>query len=331
MRRRIVWICGLLLLGGLVGCGAAPDGSAAPPADEAVSMSPISDDAGAIVDAPDEDLTWEMATTAADGPSPPPESDSSYDAGFSLAAPSDAPASANEDWPMSAPRHAPYGARSTRSAPVEIADPVLAETVAAPGPTPVRPTESVAHVDEIVSRLDYGTVGFYTPTELPWGQTFVQEIVLSPRDTPQELRTAMSNPTAPAEFSRLQIAPRMEARLTGSGFEIEPLSEPLQAITSHRPTKWRFKLTPVKSGPQELHLSLLAHIDIDGRDAPLVVETQDAQIEVDITVPQRLAGLFQAHWKWLWAAVVVPALGYIWRRKTGRKPPEEPIRHAKAA
>src|SRR5690606_37744691 len=144
-------------------------------------------------------------------------------------------------------------------------------------------------------------------------------------------RTALSNPTAPAEFAPLQIANRMEAKLTGSGFEIEPLSEPVQAITSHRPTKWRFKVKPVKTGPQELHLSLLAHIDLEGRDAPLVVETRDARIEVDITVPRRLAGMLQAHWKWLWAAVVVPTIGYFYRRKTGRKPPEQPIRHARAA
>lgn len=329
MRSCAVWICGLLMLAsGLVGCGAAPDGSAAAPADEGVTMASDMNDAGAVVEAP-EDLTWEMATTAAEHP--PPEADATYDADFSSAAPSEAPASATDEWPIFAPRHAPYGARSTRSAPAEIADPVRAEAVAAPAPTAIRPMESVAEVDEIVSRLEYGTVGFYTPTELPWGQTFVQEVVLSPKDAPEALRTAMSDPTAPAEFSRLQIAPRMEARLTGSGFDIEPLSESLQAITSHRPTKWRFKVTPVKSGPQELHLSLLAHIEVEGRDAPLVVETKDAQIEVDITVPQRLAGMLEAHWKWLWAAVVVPTIGYFYRRKTGRKPPEEPVRHARAA
>lgn len=334
MRCFALGICGCLaLMLGLPGCaGEKSDGAglSAPP--EVVAAPAEDGDDGPIdglapADAvpetaagPDLEMlepTSEMMAT--DAPSTPP-----------VVSPL-SPAAAN-DWPKFAPRHLPadISLKSATRAPTQA--PTVDEAMPAPTASPAtRSAESVEHVDEIVSRLDYGTVGFYTPTELPWGETLVQEVVLSPKDTPEQLRTAMSNPTAPAQFSRLQVASRMEAKLSGSGFDIEPLSEPLQAITSHRPTKWRFKLTPVKTGPQELHLSLLAHIDVDGRDAPLVVETKDALIEVDITVPQRIAGMVQAHWKWLWAAVVVPTIGYFWRRKTGRKPPEEPVRRARAA
>lgn len=176
---------------------------------------------------------------------------------------------------------------------------------------------SVSHVDAIVNRLDYGTVVYNAPPAMTFGEARVIEVLLSPTQTATQLQQAMIN-AVDVQSATLQVANKMEAKLTGSGFDIEALSEPLQAITSSRPTQWRFKVTPVSHGPQELHLSLLAHIDIHGDDAPLVVETKDAIINVNITLAQRVAGFVSTNWQWLWAAVIFPIITFSLRRRNGQ-------------
>jgi hypothetical protein len=315
MRHSLLMQWGIVTLTVVVcGCGAAgpPDMAMAPNKDQTSTAAeppslnsdePNADEMFDTMALPDEsaDLDWsteppEMAMTAADEP---PEFTATAGSEASSFAPTASSSNTGSGFSYAAGGAQP----AIRSAP----------------PLVPRSGSAISQVDEIVSRLEYGTVGFYTPSELPFGETFVQEVVLSPSESEAQLRSAMSNPTAPAEFVSLQVADRMEAKLTGRGFEIEPLSEPLQAITSHRPTKWRFNVTPIRHGRQQLHLTLLAHINVAGRDAPLTVETKDAVIDVDITVGQRLAGLVTTNWQWLWAAVFVPAIGFVWKRKTGRE------------
>jgi hypothetical protein len=77
-----------------------------------------------------------------------------------------------------------------------------------------------------------------------------------------------------------------------------------------------------QASAQTLHLALSAHIDVAGRDAPLVVRTFDRDIQVDITIPQRVSGFIQKNWQWLWAAIVVPIVGYLWKRR--KKVPHGP-------
>jgi hypothetical protein len=107
----------------------------------------------------------------------------------------------------------------------------------------------------------------------------------------------------------------MEAQLTGRGFAIEALTPDLQAVTSQQITRWKWEVTPTEYGPHTLHLAVSAHIDVAGRDAPLVARTFDRQIQVEITIPQRVSGFIQKNWQWLWAAIVVPIVGYLWKRR----------------
>jgi hypothetical protein len=111
----------------------------------------------------------------------------------------------------------------------------------------------------------------------------------------------------------------MEARLTHQGFAIEAIDPELQVVTSLQPTRWRWDLTPTEHGQQTIHLTLSAHIDVAGSDAPVVVQTFDREILVDITVAQRASGFFQENWQWLWAAIALPIVGFLWRLWKKRK------------
>jgi hypothetical protein len=169
-------------------------------------------------------------------------------------------------------------------------------------------------VDESVRQLDWGNIAFNAPASMRYAQPQIVELLLSPSLSVADLQAQLQQKVG-VESARAQISNRMEAQLTGSGFGIEAQMPDLQAVTSQQATRWTWKVTPTGHGPQTLHLTLSAHIDVAGRDAPLVVRTFDRDIQVSITIPQRVSGFIQKNWQWLWAAIVLPIAGYLWRRR----------------
>jgi hypothetical protein len=180
-------------------------------------------------------------------------------------------------------------------------------------------------VDQIVRQLDWGNIAFNAPVSMRYARPQTVELLLSPSLSVADLQAQLQQKVG-AESARAQISNRMEAQLTGSGFAIEAHMPDLQAVTSQQSTRWTWKVTPTGHGPQTLHLALSAHIDVAGRDAPLVVRTFDRAIQVNITIPQRVSGFIQKNWQWLWAAIVVPIAGYLWKRRRKAPLPPKPNR-----
>ena len=188
-------------------------------------------------------------------------------------------------------------------------------------PTPSMGLSSVGLADQSVRELDWGNIAFNAPASMRYAQPQVVELLLSPSLSVADLQAQLQQKVG-AESVPAQISNRMEAQLTGSGFAIEAQMPDLQAVTSQPITRWTWKVIPTGHGPQTLHLTLSAHIDVAGRDAPLVVRTFDREIRVNITIPQRVSGFIQKNWQWLWVAIVVPIAGYLLKHR--RKAPPAP-------
>jgi hypothetical protein len=139
---------------------------------------------------------------------------------------------------------------------------------------------------------------------------------LSPRLSADKLQLLLHD--AGADTARVQVSNRMEAQLSGTGFAITQLSPGLQAVSSIAPAEWVWDVTPVHRGVQYLRLTLSAHIDVAGENTPLVVRTFERRIEVHVSLRDTLSSFVQDHWTWLWAAVLVPVAGYVWRRRRSR-------------
>ena len=191
--------------------------------------------------------------------------------------------------------------------------------------TPVTTTQStpstsdpLALMDEAARGLDWGNIAFDAPSTMRFGQVQTVELVLSPSLSAPALQSQL-NEQVGAESAQVQISNRMEAKLTGIGFTIEALSPDLQAVTTQQVTRWQWEVTPTGRGQKKLHLSLSAHIAAAGSDAPLVVRTFDRDIDVNVTVGQRVTSFLQTNWTWLWVAIVVPVTGYVWSRWKKRR------------
>ncbi len=184
------------------------------------------------------------------------------------------------------------------------------------GPPPAAPPtpSSTWLVEDLVSSLDWGNISFSAPPAMRYKRPTLVELLLSPSLSATALEDRLRN-RSNAESAEIQVSNRMEARLTGRGFAIEDRTPELQAVTTTAVTRWAWEVTPFEHGTRILHLSLSAHIVVENHDAPFVVRTFEREITVQITISQQISGFVQNNWEWLWAAVLVPVAGWLWRRR----------------
>lgn len=104
----------------------------------------------------------------------------------------------------------------------------------------------------------------------------------------------------------------MEARLSGSGFEIDALTSARQAYPMRQPTQWTWRVTPKKAGRQELHLTVSAIAGGDG-SAQRLFPTLDHSVEVGMTWSDRGRAFLESHSLWVWAMSAVLLAAALWR------------------
>jgi hypothetical protein len=112
----------------------------------------------------------------------------------------------------------------------------------------------------------------------------------------------------------------MEARLSGPNFAITAITPEIQAVSRSEITEWKWEVKPSSDGRHYLHLTLSALLRVDGTPTPRAIRTFDKVIEVEVEWHQRVGSFFEKNWQWLWAAILVPVVGWLWKRKKGPKP-----------
>lgn len=86
-----------------------------------------------------------------------------------------------------------------------------------------------------------------------------------------------------------QVTEDVQATLIGSAFEIEALSPEVQALSPLTPNTWRWKVTPLVSGPQDLILEIFA---LDGARTLPVRSFRDT-VTVEVTTLRQAINLAQ--------------------------------------
>jgi len=185
------------------------------------------------------------------------------------------------------------------------------------------PSTSLGVVEEIVSNLEWGNIAFDAPKKIKFEEPKIIELILSPTKSVQELQSSLKSHEQ-SESARIQISNRMEANLSGSGFKIEALVPQEQAVSRGKTTQWKWEVTPIKDGDQNLYLTLSAIIDVSNQKEPFVIRTFDKTIKVEVSTGQRISTFISSNWQWLWASILVPLSPFIWKwyqKKRGKKPP----------
>ena len=115
----------------------------------------------------------------------------------------------------------------------------------------------LAAADKELAKLDWQQMAFTAPDRMELGSTVPVDVALGGNKTFAELVPLLEN-AGKAEGQRVQVADRMEARLTGSGFEIIANTPETQLVSTTQATRWRWQVKAKDLGNQKLYLSLNA-------------------------------------------------------------------------
>ncbi|MCW8193413.1 hypothetical protein F6455_01270 [Proteobacteria bacterium 005FR1] len=179
-----------------------------------------------------------------------------------------------------------------------------------PGPLP----QEINTVDEILQRMAVAQVAFNAPQSVNVNDTAMIQLLLGVTQEIDELKERIE-----AEGERVgaevRVSNQMEARLTGPNFSITAITPEVQAISGTEVTEWKWEVQPQEVGSHSLHLTLSAIVSLEDASARRSIRTFDRVIDVEVTWPQRVTGFFGNNWQWLWAAILVPAVTWLWRRR----------------
>jgi hypothetical protein len=64
---------------------------------------------------------------------------------------------------------------------------------------------------------------------------------------------------------------------------------------------------------------LSALLNVDGASTPRAIRTFDGMVEVGVAWPRRMSFFVQGNWRWSWAVLLAPLVGWGWNKRLGIK------------
>ena len=182
----------------------------------------------------------------------------------------------------------------------------------------INPQDRLGAIDRTLEKLEFGNIAFNVPKTMNLRDTALIQLVLSlgiPIDDLKQMIEAVGE----KEGTSIRVSDRMEARLSGPDFAITAITPEIQAVSKSDVTEWKWEVKPKSDGNHYLHLTLSAILSVEGGSTPRAIRTFDKVIEVEVAWHQRVGPLFEKNWQWLWAAILVPVSGWLWKRKKKSK------------
>jgi len=189
----------------------------------------------------------------------------------------------------------------------------IPRTVTLPSITPT--VDKLRHtVDRLLDEMEFGTIAFNAPTNINIEDSPKIQLILSLSEAIDELKQSISE-EGEKIGATIRVSDRIEARLSGYMFQITAITPEIQAVSKSQRTEWKWEIHPKEEGQHKLHLTLTALLEIDGHSTPRAIRTFSKIIEVNVTASQKLGIFFKSNWQWLWAAILVPVAGWLWKRR----------------
>ena len=211
---------------------------------------------------------------------------------------------------------------SAPSPPVSSAPPPSWDSAPSPpvsSAPPPPPEDTFGIIDRILEKLEFGNIAFNAPRSINLEDTAIIQLMLGLAMPTNELKE-MIKAEGEKEGARIRVSNRMEARLSGPNFAITAITPETQAVTRRDVTEWKWEVKPRTKGRQHLHLTLSVLISVDGASTQRSIRTFDKEIEVEVTWNQQVLSFFEKNWQWLWAAILLPIFGWLWKKKKESKP-----------
>lgn len=189
-------------------------------------------------------------------------------------------------------------------------------------PSPV-PKNWQALIESEKRKLRDSKIVFNPPTEMQEQKTETIQARISFEDIGADLREGLQRPGQIQE-DELKVSEIMKVTLTGdaNAFSIQRIGDEEQVVAGKPYAQWEWRVTPLQSGDQQLTLTATAIIFLEGRgEKSIDHRTLNKPIIVKVDRWYSAKQFFTNNWQWLWAVVVVPAAGLLWRLRKGKSEP----------
>ncbi len=188
-------------------------------------------------------------------------------------------------------------------------------------PPPTGTTSPIlAAADKELAKLGWQGMAYSVPQRMEIGSTADVNLALGGNKSVAELVLLLEN-AGKAEGLRVQVTDRMEARLTGSGFEIIASTPETQLVSTRQVTRWQWQVKAKEIGVQKLYLSLNALLNVNRKDTAMSVSTFQREIIVEVTSIAGFWALVERYWAYLavaLTAVLMPLVVYLWKKLWGK-------------
>jgi hypothetical protein len=170
------------------------------------------------------------------------------------------------------------------------------------------------NIDNLLNEMEFAALAFNAPATINIDDSPQIQLILSLSETIDVIKQSIIE-EGERIGATIKVSNRMEARLSGYMFQISAITPETQAISKSQRTEWKWEIYPKEVGQHRLHLTLTALLEIDGHSTPRAIRTFNKIINVNVTTAQKFGMFFKNNWQWLWAAILIPVAGWLWKRK----------------
>ena len=111
-----------------------------------------------------------------------------------------------------------------------------------------------------------------------------------------------------------KVSPEMEAEISGDGFIIDNQGPQEQLYVMDDETHWTWYVIPESSGNRKIKFRLHVHTYAEGKDTPNIIDVAEA----NVNVRGNFAGWMSRNWGWLALLLIIPIVGWQYKRKYSR-------------
>jgi TIR domain len=184
--------------------------------------------------------------------------------------------------------------------------------------------EKLQQIDQVLGQSVQSSIAYNVPNTVTLDNSVTIELLLNPSVTPTQLASQITE-NGVVETAIIDITPMMKAELipqTEEALIVRPIhADAVQIVSNLETTRWAWLVTGKKSGPQKMILVIYRLVKFEGQEYWREVKSYQSEINVEITLGQRLQSLGGV---WLAGALIaIVLLAFLWRGyEQGRKPLE---------
>jgi hypothetical protein len=176
---------------------------------------------------------------------------------------------------------------------------------------------------KLMQQLDWGRVTFSPPNVMRCNEEKTVNAVFSRSASPDQLRAHLAK-LAGVDANEIAVPTAVQAELRGGEAldirALTPTTEFGQLAGEGHNASWDWIVRPTRAGQYELHLTVFCLVTVGDEPYRCDIATPMARIDVTpLGAWKRVVAFVSGNWQWLWAAVLVPLAGVLWKLSRKKK------------